>query len=125
MAGEIEVTARGFLSKDAEERVTQAGTHLVQLNLAVNVTRRADGDSKEYIDVRTDWVRVSVWAQHLRAAVAGLTKGTLVVVEGHLVPGAYLDAENKPQPSIDVHARNVFIVPRAARVDQPLVSSPF
>lgn len=113
MAGEIEVTARGFLGADAETR-TIDGRELVELDVAVNVTRRPDDESKDWPVIRTDWVRVSVWGHRARH-VATLKKGTLVVVEGTLKPGAYLGSDGAAHPSVDVVARNVYTVPRAVR----------
>lgn len=111
MSGEIEVTLRGRLGFDAQLRVTPAGQELVQLDVAVNVTRRLEDGSFE--DVRTDWVRVTVWGKRAKH-VANLTKGTLVHVRGTLTPKAYLSATGEALPSVDVTARDVYLVPFTA-----------
>lgn len=117
MAGEIETRLRGFLSADADVKHTSGGREVVELSVAVNVTKRPQQDGDPWIDVRTDWARVSVWGA-LAASVRELKKGTLVVVEGRLTPGAYISGEGEAKPSTDVTADAVFIVPRA-RVSAP------
>lgn len=119
MAGEIGVKARGFLGGDVQVVTARSGREVAEFSLAVSV-RRKDGD--EWKDVRTDWVRCSAWG-NLIGAVRGLTKGTLVEVEGRLTPDAYLSKNGEAVAATRVTVDKLFIVPRAPKgvsADVPL-----
>lgn len=115
MAGEIEVTLRGNLGADAEVALTKNGTEVIELSVACGVTKRLDDGSFE--DVRTDWVRVSVWGW-LIPAIKELRKGTRVEVAGKLKPHAYINKAGEAVADLRVTARSVLIVPRAPREER-------
>ena len=112
MSGEIEVKARGHLAADAVTKFVQ-GEEVVELRLAVGV-RRKDG-SGEYVDLRTDWLGVTVWGYAAKGA-STLCKGQLVVVEGRLKPGAYLSSTGEAAVSLELSCTSVLTVPRLPRV---------
>lgn len=109
MSGEIEATARGHLAADAV--VKMAGTSEVcELRIAVGISRK-DAATGGWVEVRTDWIDVSVWGFRI-PAVSKLTKGTLVEVRGRLTPNAYLTKAGEAAASLSLSTFEVLVVPR-------------
>jgi single stranded DNA-binding protein len=77
----INITVNGRLTKDAELRETKSGKLVTSFGLAHNFRERVGNQFK---DVFTVFFDASVWEDDGAAEVAelGLTKGTLVTVEG-------------------------------------------
>ena len=116
MSGEIEATVRGHLAADAVVKTTPSGKPVAELRLASGVRRPDPKAEGEWIDVRTDWLDVSVWGYGVEA-VASLVKGQLIEVRGRLTPGAYLNNHGEPRVDLKLTAEAVLVVPRAPRKD--------
>ena len=85
------------LTRDAETRTTKAGKPRVVLSLAVD----EGGD-----DDAVTWVKALVFEDQAEA-VAKLTKGAEVDVEGRLKAEAWSGREGEPRVSLTVLARQV------------------
>jgi len=118
MAGEIETRARGHLGADVVVKQTPGGREVAEFDIAVGVRKRVPAtatDAEHWEDVRTDWVRVSVWGKSVDS-IRTLAKGTLVEVFGRLNPSAYINKNTgEAGISLDVIADRVLVVPRAPR----------
>ncbi len=72
----------GYLGRDPEMRYTEAGHAVTKMNVATSRSwKDAEGDQKE-----TCWFRVSVWNKQAESCNNYLKKGSLVFIEGRLVP---------------------------------------
>jgi single-strand DNA-binding protein len=72
----------GYLGKEPEMRYTTTGQAVTKLSVATSRSwKDAEGDQKE-----TCWFRVSVWGRQAEACNNYLQKGSLVFIEGRLVP---------------------------------------
>lgn len=116
MAGEIEVTAVGNLGGDPEVAII-GDEEVTKFEIGVGVQRKPKDvvAGVRWEDLRTDWVRVTVWGNQGRTLLSELKKGMRVEVRGRLKPGAYIAKDGTARPSIDVSAARVLIVPRAPR----------
>ncbi|MBX7254657.1 MAG: single-stranded DNA-binding protein [Candidatus Promineofilum sp.] len=72
----------GRLGKDPEMRYMPDGTAVTQINVATDRrwTDKATGKPVE----ETTWFRVSIWGRQAETANQYLSKGRMVLVEGHL-----------------------------------------
>jgi len=77
------LTIIGNLGKDAEMRYTPSGTPVTTFNMATN--RQYKGADGQQVKEAT-WFRVSVFGKTAENLAQYLTKGKLVLVEGHLTP---------------------------------------
>jgi single-strand DNA-binding protein len=78
-----QLTGLFTLGRDAETRVTQSGTTVIQLAIAYNYGRKGDDGKKP-----TQWVRASMFGKQAEALAPHLTKGkqvSLVVRDLHIV----------------------------------------
>jgi single-strand DNA-binding protein len=77
-----QLTGLFTLGRDAETRVTQSGTTVIQLAIAYNYGRKGDDGKKP-----TQWVRASMFGKQAEALAPHLTKGkqvSLVVRDLHI-----------------------------------------
>ncbi len=74
----------GRLGKDPEMRYLPDGTAVTNMNVATDRrwTDKATGQPAQ----ETTWFRVSVWGRQAESANQYLSKGKLVLIEGHLRP---------------------------------------
>ena len=74
----------GRLGKDPEMRYLPDGTAVTNFNVATDRrwTDKATGKPAE----ETTWFRVSVWGRQAETANQYLSKGRMVLIEGHLRP---------------------------------------
>lgn len=102
------ITITGYLSRDAEQRSTQAGDLITTWNVPV---RQGFGDRE-----KTNWFRVSIWGKRAQFA-ANARKGEFVTVTGELEIGEY---EGKPQYNIRANDfQSVRTAPRDGGTDAP------
>lgn len=74
----------GRLGKDPEMRYMPDGTAVTNMNIATDrrYTDKATGQPVQ----ETTWFRVSVWGRQAETANQYLSKGRMVLIEGHLRP---------------------------------------
>ena len=74
----------GRLGRDPEMRYMPDGTAVTNLNVATDrrYTDKATGQPVQ----ETTWFRVSVWGRQAETANQYLSKGRMVLIEGHLRP---------------------------------------
>jgi single-strand DNA-binding protein len=102
----------GRLGKDPEMRYMPDGTAVTNLNVA---TDRGWTDKATGQPVReTTWFRVSVWGRQAEAANQYLSKGRMVLVEGHLRndpqtggPRVYTRSDGSTGASYEITAESV------------------
>ncbi len=78
------ITIVGRLGRDPEMRYMPDGTAVTQINVATDRrwTDKATGNPVQ----ETTWFRVSVWGRQAESTNQYLSKGSLVLVEGHIRP---------------------------------------
>jgi single-strand DNA-binding protein len=115
------LTIVGNLGKDAEMRYTPAGTPVTTFSMATNrAYKGADGQQVK----ETTWFRVSVFGKTAENLTQYLTKGKMVLVEGHLTPDKKTGAPRMWQKqdgtwgaSFDVFASNIKLMPSGQRAE--------
>jgi single-strand DNA-binding protein len=113
------LTIVGNLGKDAEMRYTPAGTPVTSFSLATNrAYKAADGQQVK----ETTWFRVSIFGKTAENLTQYLTKGKMVLVEGHLTPDKKTGGPRMWQKqdgtwgaSFDVFASNIKLMPGGQR----------
>lgn len=74
----------GRLGRDPEMRYMPDGTAVTSMNVATD-RRWTDKNTGQPVQ-ETTWFRVSVWGRQAETANQYLTKGKMVLIEGHLKP---------------------------------------
>jgi single-strand DNA-binding protein len=74
------IVLTGGLARDPELRETPGGTPVTTLRLAFTTLRKVDGEWQE----RSNYVDVELWGLHAENAVAYLSKGRQIAVDGRL-----------------------------------------
>jgi single-strand DNA-binding protein len=95
----------GRLGADAETRLTQSGTPVSRVSLAMN---RQWTDSNKQVHEETDWMSIVIWNKENLATY--LTKGTKLYVEGRLQTHSYDDKEGAKRYTTEVVAENVVLL---------------
>ena len=102
----------GRLGRDPEMRYMPDGTAVTQINVATDRrwTDKATGQPVQ----ETTWFRVSVWGRQAESTNQYLTKGSLVLVEGHLRsdpqtggPKLFTRQDGTAGASFEISAENV------------------
>jgi single-strand DNA-binding protein len=83
MAGETTLTIIGNLVQDPELRFTASGAAVANFTVA-STPRIFDRTAGEWKDGETLFLRCTLWRQPAEHAAESLTKGTRVIVNGHL-----------------------------------------
>jgi single-strand DNA-binding protein len=86
----------GRLAADAELKFTSTSAPLVNLNLAVQDSKAAEGE--------TTWVRVGRFGEDAAALAEQLHKGSEVYVEGRLRLNHWTAADGTPRSGLNVTA---------------------
>ena len=115
------LTIVGNLGKDAEMRYTPSGTPVTSFSMATNrVYKGADGQQVK----EACWFRVSVFGKTAENLTQYLTKGKMVLVEGHLTPDKKTGGPRMWQKqdgtwgaSFDVFASNIKLMPSGQRAE--------
>jgi single-strand DNA-binding protein len=100
----------GNLGKDPEMRYTPSGQPVTTLSVATN--RKYSNSAGQAVTEKT-WFKVSVWGKQAEASNTFLKKGSLVLVEGRMVPDAngnpriYTRGDGTPGANFEVTAQTV------------------
>jgi len=115
------LTIIGNLGKDAEMRYTPSGTPVTSFSMATNRTYKgADGQQVK----EATWFRVSIFGKMAENLTQYLTKGKMVLVEGHLTPDKKTGGPHVWQKqdgtwgaSFEVFANNIRLMPSGQRAE--------
>jgi single-strand DNA-binding protein len=101
----------GRLGRDPEMRYMPDGTAVTSFSVATD--RRWNDKTTGQPVQETTWFRVSVWGRQAETANQYLTKGQMVLVEGHLQPDGqsggpriWTAQDGTPRASFEVRADN-------------------
>jgi single-strand DNA-binding protein len=105
----------GRLGKEPELRYTPAGQAVANFSLATNrqYSARASSPSAGERVKETIWFRVSCWGKQAEACSQYLHRGSLVLIEGRLIPDPSTGrpriwhGKNGPGASFEVNASSV------------------
>ncbi|MCX5781430.1 MAG: single-stranded DNA-binding protein [Elusimicrobia bacterium] len=106
------VTIVGRLTRDPEVRFTTKGQAFCRIDIAVN-RRYKDASSGEWKD-DTSFIPVVVWGESANRCGERLKKGLPVHIEGRLQSRAWETKEGQKRNSIEVVARRVQFLSKAA-----------
>lgn len=106
------ITIVGRLGRDPEMRYMPDGTAVTSMNVATD-RRWTDKNTGQPVQ-ETTWFRVSVWGRQAESTNQYLSKGSMVLVEGHLRPDpqtgsprVYTRQDGTMGSSFEVTAENV------------------
>jgi single-strand DNA-binding protein len=91
----------GNVGRDAEMRYTPSGVPVTSFSIAVN--RRwtsANGEQQE----KTTWFRVTCWRKLAETAAQYIKKGKLILVEGEVEAGAYVNKNGDAVGTLELTA---------------------
>ena len=115
------LTIIGNLGRDAEMRYTPSGTPVTTLSLATNRTYKDAGGQQVK---ETTWFRVSIFGKTAENLTQYLTKGKMVLVEGHLTPDKKTGGPRMWQKqdgtwgaSFEVFGNNIRLMPSGQRAE--------
>ena len=101
----------GYLGADPQMDYTASGQARTRFSVATNRKRR-DADGQEIKE--TTWFKVTAWGKQAEACNAYLHKGSLVLVEGRLVPDPetggpriWIRQDGTPAASFELSAERV------------------
>lgn len=106
MAGDTSITLVGNLVDDPELRFTQAGSAVAKFRIA-STPRFYDKQTNEWKDGETLFLSCSVWNAQAENVVESLTRGTRVLVQGHLTQRSYETAEGEKRTVYEVTVNEV------------------
>lgn len=106
---------RGNLTADAELVFGQSGAARLTFTVAENIRQNKNG---EWVDVRTDFHRVTVWRKAAETLAEHLRKGTSVLVLGDL-ESRTVEKDDRKMTYWGITAREVGIIPRAESQPRP------
>jgi len=95
----------GRIGADAHSRVTQNGTPVSRLSLAMN---RQWTDSDQQVHEETDWIPVVIWNKEKLSEY--LSRGSRLYVEGRLQTRSYEDDGGVKRYITEVIAQNVVLL---------------
>lgn len=90
------IVLTGGLARDPELRETPSGTSVTTLRLAFSTLRKVDGEWQE----RSNYIDVELWGLHAENAVAYLSKGRQIAVDGRL---EWIEYESASGARIQLH----------------------
>lgn len=104
-------------------KFTSNGKPVLEFPLAENHSKKnAQGG---WDDDGTTWRRVTIWDKKAETLSEVLKKGDRVIVTGTERLREYTAKDGTQGKSLEVNARDIGIIPRAARTDQPAQSQPW
>lgn len=86
----------GRLTRDPEMRMSQSGTGVVRFNIAVNRTRKAEGQPE------ADFINCVAFSKTAEFMEKYIKKGYLVSVEGRIQTGSYENQQGQKVYTFDV-----------------------
>jgi single-strand DNA-binding protein len=95
----------GRIGADAESRVTQNGTPVSRLSLAMN---RQWIDSNQQVHEETDWISVVIWNKEKLSEY--LSRGSRLYIEGRLQTRSYEDDGGVKRYITEVIAQSVVLL---------------
>jgi single-strand DNA-binding protein len=101
MAGETTLTIIGNLVQDPELRFTASGAAVANFTVA-STPRIFDRTADEWKDGETLFLRCTLWRQPAEHAAESLTKGTRVIVNGHLNQRTFETREGEKRTVIEL-----------------------
>lgn len=102
------IIAIGNLTGDPELVFGQSGTPRLTFSIAENIRANKDG---QWVDVRTDFHRVTVWRKKAETLAEALRKGMPVIVVGDL-ESRTVEKDGSKTTYWGITAREVGIIPR-------------
>ena len=115
MASLNSVTLIGNLGADPELKSTQSGRSVCNLNIAVNEVWKDKSGQKQK---RTDWFRVTVWAEQGENCAKYLKKGRQVSIDGRLQNRTWEDKDGQKRYATDIVATTVLFLGGGERGDR-------
>lgn len=106
MTGETFITVIGNLTSDPELRYTQAGIAVANFTVA-STPRAFDKSSKDWKDGDTFFLRTSCWREMAEHVAASLSKGSRVIVYGHLKQRSYETSEGEKRVSVELEVDEI------------------
>ena len=110
MSGDHNIIIVGHLGKDPEMRFNAKGTAVTTFSVATSRSYMKDNEKIE----QTTWFRVTAWGKLAEACNEYLHKGSLVKVDGRMMPGEdgnpriwIGERDSKPHTNFDVFADTV------------------
>lgn len=100
------VMVLGYLGQDPELRVTQGGTAVMNMSVAVNSSWL---DRNRVRQEKVEWIRCIIWGNRAEALSKFLRKGMQIYVEGALQTTSWEDREGIKRYKTEVVARNVIL----------------
>ena len=101
MAGETTLTIIGNLVQDPELRFTASGAAVANFTVA-STPRVFDRTDGEWKDGDTLFLRCTLWRQPAEHVAESLTKGTRVIVNGHLDQRTFETREGEKRTVIEL-----------------------
>jgi single-strand DNA-binding protein len=101
MVGETTLTIVGNLVQDPELRFTASGDALANFTVA-STPRLFDRTAGEWKDGETLFLRCTLWRQAAEHVAESLTKGTRVIVNGHLDQRTFQTREGEKRTVIEL-----------------------
>ena len=97
------ITLIGNLGRDPEMRATGGGAEVANLNLAVNGTKKENGEWVEHVE----WVRIVAFGKTAENIGKYLGKGSQIYVEGRMQTRSWEDKEGNKRYTTEVVAQQV------------------
>ncbi len=97
----------GRVGQTPELLTTKTGAPYTRISLATHRTWK-DGDSRKEV---TDWHSVMVWGNLAKVCTQGITKGSVVLIEGHLNPYKETGDDGQNLTRQSIHAHSVSFLP--------------
>lgn len=102
------VIISGRLGKDLELRTTGGGTSVADMSVATSERIKSGDEWKDH----TEWHRVTVWGKTAENAAKYLTKGSFVIVQGHIRTEKWQDKDGKDRFTTKIVADSVEFGPK-------------
>ena len=101
------ITLIGNVGQDPEVRTTSAGTKLAKVSLATDHRWK---DSSGQAQERTDWHRLTCWAQLAEIVEEFVSKGDRIYIEGRVEYGFYERDDGVSIPTVDIHVSELVML---------------
>ena len=113
------VTIIGRLAKDPELKKTNSGISVSTISVAV------DRDFKEQNGERgVDWFEVVTWKTNAEFLCKYFTKGSAIVIDGHLQARTWQDTEGKTHKNVEIVAEHIYFAGGKKDGNEPNIPTP-
>ena len=96
-----QITLIGNVVADPELKLLNDGTSIASFRVASNSSRK---QGEQWVEEGTLWVSVSAWGKLGERAVANLSKGTKVIVQGPIKNRQWTNKDGEVRDSIEMRA---------------------